>query len=82
MTIPKQLTFKEKYNLQFAGTFFNIMNHPQYVAGNISDVAPIGFTSTAVHNSRFPPIRCSAMVASLFEQSAEHPGLGQADVLD
>ena len=26
--------------LQFSGRFFNILNHPQYVGGNISDVAP------------------------------------------
>ena len=54
MTIVKRVTMKEKYSLEFAGRFFNIMNHPQYVGGYVSDVAPIGFTSTAVHNFLIP----------------------------
>ena len=55
-TFAKAITVgpESKYRLQFSGRFFNLLNHPQYVGGNISDVAPIGFTSTAVHNFTIP----------------------------
>lgn len=42
---------EDRFKLRFEGRFFNIFNHPQYVAGNISDVAGVGFTGTAVHNA-------------------------------
>ena len=53
MTIAKYIGVgkEDRYKLRFEGRFFNIFNHPQYVAGNISDVASVGFTGTAVHNS-------------------------------
>jgi Carboxypeptidase regulatory-like domain len=50
MTIAKSFNFTESKKLQFSARFFNIFNHPQYVAGNISDVAPIGFTGETVHD--------------------------------
>jgi hypothetical protein len=55
-TIAKNVTLpgEKKRTFQFAGRFFNILNHSQYIGGNISDVAPIGFTSTAVHNFTIP----------------------------
>ena len=53
-TIAKNLAISEKYKLQFSGRFYNFFNHPQYVGGYISDVAPIGFTGTAVHNFTIP----------------------------
>ncbi|MGO9258999.1 MAG: TonB-dependent receptor domain-containing protein [Bryobacteraceae bacterium] len=53
-TIAKNVAIGEKYRLQFAGRFLNIFNHPQYVGGYISDVAPIGFTSGSVHNFTIP----------------------------
>jgi hypothetical protein len=53
-TIAKSVAFNEKYRVQFAGRFYNILNHPQYIGGYASDVAPIGFTSTAVHNFTIP----------------------------
>ncbi|HEX3746286.1 MAG TPA: TonB-dependent receptor [Bryobacteraceae bacterium] len=56
MTIAKYLSVgkEDRYKLRFEGRFFNILNHPQYVAGNISDVGSVGFTGTAVHNSLLP----------------------------
>jgi hypothetical protein len=54
VTFAKAFSFKESYKLQFAGRFYNMLNHPQYVGGYLSDVAPIGFTSTAVHNFTIP----------------------------
>jgi len=54
MTFAKSFNFTERVRIQFAGRFFNILNHPQYVGGYINDVAPIGFTSGAVHNFLIP----------------------------
>lgn len=63
MTLAKYIGVgkEDRYNLRFEARFFNIFNHPQYVAGNISDVASVGFTGTAVHNSLIP-------TSSLFDQ--------------
>jgi hypothetical protein len=56
MTVAKYFGVgkEDRYKLRFEGRFFNIFNHPQYVAGNISDVASVGFTGTAVHNALIP----------------------------
>jgi hypothetical protein len=56
MTIAKYFGVgkEDRFKLRLEGRFFNIFNHPQYVAGNISDVGSIGFTGTAVHNSVIP----------------------------
>ena len=45
---------EDRFKLRLEGRFFNVFNHPQYVAGNISDVGSVGFTGTAVHNSLIP----------------------------
>jgi hypothetical protein len=65
-TIAKSVTFpgEKKYTLQFAGRFFNILNHSQYVGGNISDVAPVSATSTAIHNFTIPS-------SSVFHQASQ-----------
>ena len=63
-SIAKTIAITERYRLQFAGRFFNILNHSQYVGGNISDVAPIGFTGTAVHNFTIPS-------SSVFHQASQ-----------
>jgi hypothetical protein len=56
MTIAKYFGFgkEDRFKLRMEGRIFNIFNHPQYVGGNISDVASVGFTGTAVHNSLIP----------------------------
>jgi hypothetical protein len=53
-TFAKSFNIKEGIKFQFAGRFFNLLNHSQYVGGFLNDVAPIGFTSTAVHNFTIP----------------------------
>ena len=63
-TIAKNVAINEKFKVQFAGRFFNILNHSQYVGGNISDVAPIGYTSTQVHNFTIPS-------TSVFHQASQ-----------
>jgi hypothetical protein len=51
VTMAKAVSFGEgTKKLQFSARFFNILNHPQYVGGNVSDVAPAGQTSGAVHS--------------------------------
>ncbi len=54
LTIAKNISIREGWKLQFAARIFNVLNHPQYVGGNVSDVAPIGFTSGDVHNFLIP----------------------------
>ncbi|HTW67023.1 MAG TPA: carboxypeptidase regulatory-like domain-containing protein [Bryobacteraceae bacterium] len=63
LTLAKNLNLTERFRLQFSARFFNLFNHPQYVGGFISDVAPcaesIGGTtcnptSAAVHNFLIP----------------------------
>ena len=50
MTIAKSFNFTEGKKLQFSARFINILNHPQYVGGFLSDVAPNGQASDAVHS--------------------------------
>jgi hypothetical protein len=56
MTVAKYFGVgkEDRFKLRLEGRFFNIFNHPQYVAGNISDVGGVGFTGTAVHNALIP----------------------------
>jgi hypothetical protein len=63
ITLAKNFNLTEKFRVQFAARVFNLFNHPQYVGGFISDVAPcagsIGGTScnptsTLVHNFLIP----------------------------
>jgi hypothetical protein len=64
-TIAKMFNLKgEGIKLRLDGRFYNVLNHPQYVGGYVSDVAPIGFTSTAVHNFTIPS-------TSLFHQASQ-----------
>lgn len=44
MSALKRFTITERYKVEFQAQFFNVLNHPQWVAGNINDIAPVGFT--------------------------------------
>ena len=50
MTAVKMFNITESKQLQFSARFFNILNHPQYVGGSVSDVAPNGQTSNSAHS--------------------------------
>ena len=50
MTIAKALNITESKRVQFSARFFNILNHPQYVGGNVSDVAAVAQTAGVVHS--------------------------------
>ena len=64
MTIAKSFNFTEGKKLQFSARFINLLNHPQYIGGFLSDVAPIGFTSSAVHNFLEPQ-------SGIFDQASQ-----------
>jgi hypothetical protein len=42
MTIAKSFNITESKKIEFSARFINLFNHPQYVGGYISDVAPAG----------------------------------------
>ncbi len=42
--------FTERYKLEFAGRFSNLLNHPQWTGSNLNDIAPIGYTGANVAN--------------------------------
>ena len=44
----------ERQSVEFQAQFLNLFNHPQYLPGYISDVAPLSFTSSAVLNYLTP----------------------------
>ena len=63
ITLAKNFNLTERFRVQFAARVFNLFNHPQYVGGFISDVAPAGLalpgtntspTTTLVHNFLIP----------------------------
>jgi hypothetical protein len=64
VTLAKSVNIKEGLKFQLAGRFLNLINHPQYVGGFLSDVTPIGFTDTATHNFTIPS-------TSVFHQASQ-----------
>jgi Carboxypeptidase regulatory-like domain len=63
ITLAKNFNVTERFKVQFAARVFNLFNHPQYVGGFISDVAPCAVsiggtscnpTSSLVHNFLIP----------------------------
>ena len=57
LSILKRFNITERYKVEFAGRFSNILNHPQYVGGYISDVSPGpsgAYTATSQRNFLVP----------------------------
>jgi hypothetical protein len=61
LTAMKRFTYHDRYNLELAGRFLNLFNHPQFVGGYINDIQPVtgqspggGAATTAVHNLLIP----------------------------
>lgn len=65
MSVAKNFDITESKKVQFSARFVNIFNHPQYIGGYISDVAPAGLlvspagantapTSVAIHSFAEP----------------------------
>ena len=46
-TAAKRFNITERMRLEFSARVFNVLNHPQYVNGNISDIAPASGTANA-----------------------------------
>ncbi len=61
MNVLKRVNITERQSIEFQASFLNLFNHAQYVPGYISDVAPLGFTTSNVRNTLTPG-------KSIFEQ--------------
>ena len=48
LSFLKRVNITERQAIEFNFEALNVFNHPQYVPGYISDVAPIGFTTGEV----------------------------------
>jgi hypothetical protein len=44
--LTKRFNLNERFHFQLGGQFYNILNHPQYIAGFLSDIQPRTFTSS------------------------------------
>jgi hypothetical protein len=55
LTAAKRFNFTERVYLEFSARMFNILNHPQYVNGNVSDVAPTGTAANASTHGFYIP---------------------------
>jgi hypothetical protein len=44
--LTKRFNITERMKFQLAGQFYNLVNHPQYIAGYLSDIQPRSFTSS------------------------------------
>lgn len=42
----KRFTITERYRVEFAAQIFNVLNHPQFIAGSINDVLSAGVTGS------------------------------------
>ena len=49
-SILKRIAINERFKLEFAGRFVNLLNHPQYVGDRLSDVQTKGYTGAQVRN--------------------------------
>jgi hypothetical protein len=50
-SLLKRVNITERQSVEFTFNALNIFNHAQYVPGNISDVAPVSFTSGVVRGA-------------------------------
>jgi Carboxypeptidase regulatory-like domain len=55
VTAAKRFNFNERASIEFSARFFNILNHPQYVNGLVSDVAPTGTAANASTHDFYIP---------------------------
>jgi hypothetical protein len=51
LTATKKISFGERYQFEFQAQLLNFFNHPQYIAGSVDDVQPIGYTGSNVRNA-------------------------------
>ena len=53
-SLRKRFTIGEQKRLEFGGQFYNLFNHPQFVAGYLNDVAPLKNTTAGFNNFLIP----------------------------
>jgi hypothetical protein len=53
-SLRKRFAIGEQKRLEFAGQFYNLFNHPQFVAGYLNDVAPLKNTTAGFNNFLIP----------------------------
>jgi hypothetical protein len=53
-SLRKIFALGEQKRLEFGGQFYNLLNHPQFVAGNLSDVAYVQHTTAGSNNFLIP----------------------------
>jgi hypothetical protein len=53
-SLRKRLALGEQKRLEFAGQFYNLFNHPQFIAGYTNDVAPLKNTTGGFNNFLIP----------------------------
>jgi hypothetical protein len=53
-SLRKRFAMGEQKRLEFAGQFYNLFNHPQFVAGYLNDVAPLKNTTAGFNNFLIP----------------------------
>jgi len=53
-SLRKRFAIGEQKRLEFAGQFYNLFNHPQFVAGYINDVAPLKNITGGSNNFLIP----------------------------
>ncbi len=54
VSAAKRFNFTERTSLEFSAQVLNVLNHPQYAGGYVSDVAPNGATSSDQHGVFVP----------------------------
>jgi len=47
LTAVKRFSITERYKVEFGAQFFNVLNHPQFIAGSLNNVNSIGVTGSA-----------------------------------
>ena len=47
LSILKRVNLTERFKLELAGRFVNVLNHPQYIGDRLSDVMSKGYTGSA-----------------------------------
>jgi hypothetical protein len=53
-SLRKRFAIGEQKRLEFAAQFYNLFNHPQFVAGYLDDVAPLKNTTVGFNNFLIP----------------------------
>jgi hypothetical protein len=73
MGVNKNFKLTERFRMQFRMEFFNLFNHPQYVAGDVIGNATINFNAPVFGDASGAPVPLTSATQILSATSA--PGL-------